>query len=554
MYIEPNSTIILLTNVPIEPDQSNTLYFDNVAEQTAYFQSKQLMAFYENTYQRVNRGFARLQVPADRVYSANYMMFRNIAYGGKWFYAFVNSVEYINDVTTQINFTIDPIQSWFFEYTEDACFVERMHARSDDIGEHIEPEPVQLSEYVYAPTMELQHDNFVGDTFIDPSIIVNYVNPEDQDPTGDVYGGVYSAGKLYAWRFTEIESLKTWVAQHMENTTEAIINMYMCPRALHDDTHNGDPIPQFTVPRLFEDEFPAITDTNTIDGYVPKNKKLYTYPYNFFQVRDNCGNSLTLRYEFFDNLKPRFRVYGNCVSPVELVLYPEHYKGLAFYTSERLTIKGFPLCSWSGDAYKAWLAQNNIPYAINAVGTAIPAIASAGVGLFTAGAMAGNMGALSGMIGSSGAGSVASHTLAPIGNSIMGSIGSEINLATEYLSNRYSASIQADITKGSISSGNADYASSRMHFAPARMCITAECARRIDDYFTSFGYSIGRNMIPLRKVRTRFTYVKTAGANIHGNLPADDAQYIANCYNRGIRFWADKTNVGVYTIANDVLV
>lgn len=538
MYIEPNSTIILLTNVPIEPDQSNTLYFDNVAEQTAYFQSKQLQAFYENTYQRVNRGFARLQVPADRVYSANYMMFRNIAYGGKWFYAFVNSVEYINDVTTQINFTIDPIQSWFFEYHEDACFVERMHAWSDDIGEHIEPEPVQLSEYVYAPTRELQHDNYVGDTFIDPSIIVNYVNPEDNDPTGDVYGGVYSAGKLYAWRFTEIEALKTWVAQHMEQTTEAIINMYMCPRALHNDTHGGDAIPQFTVPKLFEDEFPAITDTNTIDGYVPKNKKLYTYPYNFFQVRDNCGNSLTLRYEFFDNLKPRFRVYGNCVSPVELVLYPEHYKGLTFYTSERLVIKGFPLCSWSGDAYKAWLAQNNIPYAINAIGATIPTVISA-----SATALTGGLGLIS----------AGTMQAAHIGQGA-GLLNNEIGLATDYLSNRYSASIQADITKGSISSGNADYASSRMHFAPARMCITAECARRIDDYFTSFGYAIGRNMIPLRKVRTRFTYVKTGGANIHGDLPADDAQYIANCYNRGIRFWADKTNVGVYTIANDVLV
>lgn len=537
MYIEPNSTIILLTNVPIEPDQSNTLYFDNVAEQTAYFQSKTLRAFTENTYQRVNRGFTRLQVSADQVYSVNYMMFRNISYGEKWFYAFVNSVEYINNITTQINFTIDPIQTWFFEYTEDACFVERMHAYSDDIGEHIEPEPVQLSEYVYAPTAELNHGNFVGNTFIDPSIVVNYVNPESEEATGEVYGGVYSAGKLYAWRFTEIENLKTWVANHMTATTEAIINMYMCPRALHDDTHGGDEIAQFTTPKMFTDEFLPITESNTIDGYVPKNKKLYTYPYNFFQVRDNCGNSLTLRYEFFDDLTPKFRVYGNCVSPVELVLYPEHYKGLSFYTSERLVIKGFPLCSWSGDAYKAWLAQNNIPYAINAIGTALPSLVTAGI--------AGLAGGL-GLIG----GEAVEMTGLKSGG---GLINNELSIASNYLSNRYSASIQADITKGSISSGNADYASYRMHFAPARMCITAECARRLDDFFTSFGYSVGRVMIPLRKTRTRFTYVKTASANIHGALPADDAQVIANIYNRGIRFWADHERVGIYTIANDPL-
>lgn len=542
MYIEPNSTIILLTNVPIEPDQSNTLYFDNVAEQTAYFQSKQLMAFYENTYQRVNRGFARLQVPADRVYSANYMMFRNIAYGGKWFYAFVNSVEYINDVTTQINFTIDPIQSWFFEYTEDACFVERMHAWSDDIGEHIEPEPVQLSEYVYAETYpivegETTIHTSIGSSFAEESIIVNYLDPDSHVESGGIYGGVFSVGELHAWRINQLDSVKEWIAQHMANTDDAILSVYMCPFVLHNKT-SGDVIDSYIAPTSFDDEFYPVSRELTLDGYTPKNNKLYTYPYNFFQAKTNSGDSLSLRYEFFADLTPQFRVYGNCVNPVELVLHPMNYKGLLINTSEKLVIKGFPLCSWSGDAYRAWIAQNNVPYAIKGIGTAVPALASAGIS--TALIAAGLINPLAGVIG--------------VGATLAGTIGSEIGLVTDYLKNSYSASIQADITKGDISSGNADYGMSRMHFEGHRMCITAECARRLDDFFTSFGYSIGRNMIPLRKVRTRFTYVKTAGANIHGNLPADDAQYIANCYNRGIRFWADKTNVGIYTIPNDTLV
>ena len=38
------------------------------------------------------------------------MMFQNSAYGDKWFYAFITSVEYVNDVTSNISFEIDVMQ------------------------------------------------------------------------------------------------------------------------------------------------------------------------------------------------------------------------------------------------------------------------------------------------------------------------------------------------------------------------------------------------------------------------------------------------------------
>jgi hypothetical protein len=53
--------------------------------------------------------------------------------------------------------------------------------------------------------------------------------------------------------------------------------------------------------------------------------------------------------------------------------------------------------------------------------------------------------------------------------------------------------------------------------------------------------------------RSRWTYVKTVGANVDGNVPADDAKYIADCFDRGIRFWADTTNPCDYSSANGFL-
>ena len=92
-----------------------------------------------------------------------------------------------------------------------------------------------------------------------------------------------------------------------------------------------------------------------------------------------------------------------------------------------------------------------------------------------------------------------------------------------------------------------------MNFKWARVSCRYEYIKRIDNFFTAFGYAIGETQTPNRHARSRFTYVQTLNANIGGNLPADDAQFIANCYNKGIRFWADKNNVGNYTIANTPL-
>ena len=45
----------------------------------------------------------------------------------------------------------------------------------------------------------------------------------------------------------------------------------------------------------------TLVGNETLDGYTPKNKKMYTYPYNFFNMDNGNGSNLQLRYEFFDN-------------------------------------------------------------------------------------------------------------------------------------------------------------------------------------------------------------------------------------------------------------
>lgn len=151
MYIEPNSTIYLLRNVPLDNTYTDTMWFANASAQWTHFKTRVDtdggLIFERNTYQRVNRNSCRLQVNADAIYNYNYMMFRNTNYGSKWFYAFITSIDWINNETAQINYEIDVMQTWAFDYQLEMCMVEREHSATDQVGDNIVTENLELGEY-----------------------------------------------------------------------------------------------------------------------------------------------------------------------------------------------------------------------------------------------------------------------------------------------------------------------------------------------------------------------------------------------------------------------
>ena len=128
MYIEPSSTIRLLNGLPLDTTYEHTIYFSSISNQVSYFTSKTKHVLNNQSYQRVNRGKIRVEVRTDECYDCNYVMFQNTGYGNKWFYAFIVSVEFVNNETTEITFEIDDMQTWYFDYNIDPCFIEREHS------------------------------------------------------------------------------------------------------------------------------------------------------------------------------------------------------------------------------------------------------------------------------------------------------------------------------------------------------------------------------------------------------------------------------------------
>lgn len=214
MYIEPQTNIKLLSNVPIDNTYEHTLYFSTAQSQAAYFMTKAKYNLSAYTYQRVTRGVCRVGIVADSLYDCNYMMFQNAAFGNKWFYAFITSIDYVNNVTSELHYEIDVMQTWLLQIKRNESFIDREHTPTDEIGEHIEPEPVDPGEYVYN-----NYGNLFPKLSENNAVIVAITDlsnsDDDADSTsGNLYDGIYGGATLWAFNASDEMALTTRLA-HM---------------------------------------------------------------------------------------------------------------------------------------------------------------------------------------------------------------------------------------------------------------------------------------------------------------------------------------------------
>lgn len=527
MYIEPRTNVRLLHNVPLENTYDHTLYFADAQSQYSYFANLTKKNCVNYTYQRVNKGRIRVEGKADNYYDCNYMMFQNTSFGNKWFYAFINSVEYINNETTEIEFEIDVMQTWFFDSAVEECFIERQHSWSDAIGDNIVPESLECGEYVFNNYNKVERENL---DLTNLCIIVAIVNTEDESE-GTLYDGIYGGATLFAfdaYSQSDIDELNAFITLFTEGgKPDAILSIYMIPKNLIG-TIPADHHLSFTLhPNHFGFAPSAVTKNDTLNGYLPKNGKMYTYPYNYLHVDNANGSNLTLRYEFFgvqNNVhQPMLVIDGVITQPVAVALRPTNYKGVGVGSSlnpetvntEMIQINNYPICSWNVDSYNAWIAQNAVPTALNTISN-ISTLGLAGV----------------------------------ISKGIAGPLASGVGAVSGLLGQMYSASIQADVNKGNFNNGGVNVTARKNTFYYGRCSVNYQYAKMIDDYFTMYGYAIKSIGRINTHSRPHWNYVKTVGCVLTGSIPSDDARKIVSIYDRGITFWKNGNEVGNYELDN----
>ena len=523
-------TELRLIKCPIESDNRNQMNFASKTAQYNYFNSLPHLTVDNFTYQRKD-SVIRYPAHIDSILTYNYVMYQNESYTNKWFYAFITKMEYVNDNMTYITIKTDVFQTWQFDMVWKRSFIERQHVNDDVIGKYTLPEnletgPYKINSMVQDPLMGKNSLGYFLMTTLDLSG-VGSKNPLDQ-ASGGVYNGIYGGARYYRFSLENYGSIKAilqWVAKCGQ--LDGIIGMFMCPYWL--STGEGSEVQESDEPDNSDINIGKLT---SCDGYVPKNKKLLTYPYSYLTVGNGGGDANIYRYELFSNANNcEFSIKSLLCPGGSIKLLPKNYNGVTLNRQEGLTLGKFPICSYNTDMYTNWLTQNSVNFA---------------GGTWSRDELSG-LGALSGIFGIGG--SLFKGDVIGTASSSMNVFGNVGNALIE----KKQHELIPNAVKGDINSGDVVTALGDNRFTFYRMSVRSDYARIIDDYFTMYGYQVNQVAIPNITGRTNWNFVKTIGANIEGDIPEDDMNELKSLFNNGITIWHNPSNYLDYSKSNAII-
>lgn len=511
-YIAPNTWITLCSNVPLDNSYDHQLTFANVAAQRSYFLSKKVVELSANSYQRVMSNKLRIACTMAQAVQCNYLYFSNDSFENKWFYAFITGWEYINNVTTEITYEIDVFQSFWFDINIKPSFVEREHSNTDIIGENLVDENLEIGDYIENGSTTLM-PTAVQDVVAANACALFFTTFNDDADCTPFEGGFasYVYTGLNIIKKETVNDIQTFVNKAITNNKlDGIIAAYMCP-------YSPNTYDTITWQKQVAKNY------TTLDGYTPKNNKLYTYPYNVLRIRSDADINI-YRYEYFESQYCQFNLTGIIVPEPTLSLIPIGYQSISQTRArldQRMTLKAFPQIAIDADVFKVYLAQNaaSLPTAMISSGI------QSGLGVVKS-ALKMDIGGMATQV-------------ADWGTSIANTLAQLHDIKTK--------PPQLNGTQSALT----DYALGAKFFFADTLTIRAEFARIIDDYFNMFGYATHRVKVPNITGRPYWNYVKTQGIVLDvANAPQPYIQKIIDCFNRGITFWHNPANVGRYDLDN----
>ena len=574
--IAPNSEIYLI-KAPIESDNLNHLNFANRQAQLNYFTSLPKLSFEKYTYIRTDNAI-QVEGNADDLMRYNYMLYKNTAYGNKWIFAFITNVEFLANDVSRITFKTDVFNTWYFDITFKASYVQREHTNDDTIGANILDEEVNGGEYVVnsayeMPILDEEHGGFgyyIAIQCVDaPEPIKNWLKN---------YSRVYCGLQSGTWVImldsqeqdanTNLNKLIEWFDFYEK--TSAIVAMYILPKNIssnveservYDTDHPEYSVHIYTIDDDSDEAFylgSSTRDINTtIDGYSPKNNRLFCFPYNYLRVTNHSGQDAIYRWEEFKstNHQARFQIFGIPNQGCDTRIVPKYYKFNAsdskvFYDLG-LTGGKLPLISWKSDYYLNWQAQNGV----NAVGHAGDYVRESSKDLNNYDLNNYNQNA--GVMSEGGAASALDDFISA-GGQFLGSLASSVgqffsNIKNDLSGAGFRAYMTPDTLDGCANIGDLNFSAHMSSFGIESMSIKREMAIIIDNYFSMFGYKCLKTKIPNINGRRNWNFVQTRNCNIEGDIPQVDLAEIKAIFNNGVTIWHNPTTFLDYSQNNDII-
>lgn len=559
--------VILAKGIKLDNQYKNTIDYTE-SQMLTLVNSKKVAEFNDCSFVREDKNIITLEIPYGEAIKANYLAFQNPDYTNKWFFGFIDKVEYVSIKTQRIHFTVDELSTWRDYWTAKKCFVVREHVNDDTVGLHTVPEGLETGEYSivdirYASMYETETP---ATDFLPVFCVKKFPNSferlDNNRIKGDLgyIGGVFSSLNFFA--VTSISYAQKIIDAYVSSDVDAdnIVNIYMIPAccintSVSQPSHYfnsslGLDINLYPLYNYYESSSYKLQQPDVLSGnYHPKNNKLLSWPFSYFFVTNNSGESIDFKYEDFPfetigSYNRRTMSYTKYLVPSASVsgkLVFDNYKNYSSSASYQTKMMSYgisfgkvPICAWMTDYYTNWLTQNGVNMALEALKTSTTIAAGIGVAALTGGA---------GIGVAAGIGAVASGA---------NSITSTVQKVNEAL-------LTPPQTHGDVNTGDFVFAFTRNIISFYEMSIRPEFAEIIDNYFTLKGYKINLLKIPNQTGRKYWNYVEIAAGESIGyttdtiSVPTQSMDIINGAYQRGTTIWHNHDNIGNYNLDNIII-
>lgn len=555
---------ISLCNVPIMP--THQIDFETIEKQREYFESKRVR-YIPNCKYQPRTGTIKVKGYVDTFNNCNYGYYTN-EYNGtsKTFYFWIVQKRALARETTELTIQLDVFQTWFFDVHMERCFIERMHTASDNIYEHTYPESFELGDYVNIQQDKIEEMQGDMDFFI-------AVTDSQSGNIGGLFANNYSGFRLRYYAHSDYNNLTSYISDLCDaGKGDAIAFIFQFPHNFKDKVMHS------LSSGSFIDNLDGCFGINKIITqlqkfvfknieYVPKNKKLLSYPFMMLSVNAPNGSNVVLKYEnFVDRYNMWVTIYSTLTQNPTFSCVPAKYNGKEHSFEDSIETNCYGLCSWNNDNFANWYAQHQ--NSIQAQSKNASASYNT-AGINAQNSYDTNMGNLErstytalATTGLNAVGGLLSNPLGSVTSTINGGMNAVTNAengvnslntdlsntnrlnTTNYqntirsiMANVSDASIQPNTCKGDTSGSGLDVARSSATFYLNQMGIKPEYAEKIDMYFQMYGYQVNIVDYPRIDTRERWNYIKTVGAVATGNVPLEDRQAICDLYDNGFTVW-----------------
>ena len=142
-----NSIVIICKNIKIDRNYQNCLTYSETDMYNLCYTNRVAMAT-DFSFIKESENSIRVPFTYQECLSSNYIAFQNPRYSNKWFFAFIDSVEYVSDAASLINFTVDEFSTWYSYWDPATTFVIREHTNNDTYGANTVPENLETVKLI----------------------------------------------------------------------------------------------------------------------------------------------------------------------------------------------------------------------------------------------------------------------------------------------------------------------------------------------------------------------------------------------------------------------